>query len=226
MEADSRKLGLALCLVVGVAVVAVVFGLLAVGARATVTGDTPAERIESIKRIADERPWGASSALARAVREEPDLEVRRTALLALGGFIEGDHRALVDESAGDDSGALRGAAARALGRYGDAPAVDRLGKMVMADADPDVRMEALTGLGRCPTPKATALLFRAMETNSNPRVQMRALQVLLRRLQASHSTPPRPGTPEWARLVDFLRQTKTVTQALETLSNQGGEDRK
>jgi len=213
-------------IVTGVAalvVVGAVAGVAAFSARARVTGETVEERIDSIGMIADDRPWGAGDALAEAAAGEDSPAVRRAALIGLGRLADSDYRPVIDEASRHEDPQVRGAAASALGFFGDEVTLSRLGEMVADDDNERVRMEALEGLGRSPARKATALLFLAMEKNDNPKVQVKALHVLLRRLSAAHSSPPRPGTQKWHGLVEFIRQVKPVAEALKSIGEPGGE---
>ena len=205
------------------AIVGAVACVAAFSARARVTGETAEERIESIGMIADDRPWGAGDALAGAAAGEDSPAVRRAALIGLGRLADSDYRPVIDEASRHEDPQVRGAAASALGFFGDDETLNRLGEIVTGDKNERVRMEALEGLGRSPARKATALLFLAMEKNDNPKVQVKALHVLLRRLSAEHTNPPQPGTQKWNGLVEFIRQVKPVTEALQAIGEPGGE---
>ncbi|MHC4718046.1 MAG: HEAT repeat domain-containing protein, partial [Planctomycetota bacterium] len=139
------------------AVAAGVIALAAVGVFALngpdVDGRTPQERIDQIARLADRKPLGAADAIARAAVEDPDATVRQAALVALGRFVDRDHRPAVDAATKDPDPRARSGAAVTLGRYGDDRAADALGRLASEDPDQQVRLAAVTGLGRLDRPR-------------------------------------------------------------------------
>lgn len=155
----------------------------AVWPTAAVEGETPADRVDSIAKIADEEPLGAARALSQVVRSSrEDPTVRQAALVALARFPRKQYRPVVEEALGDPLAAIRASAANTLGTFAEDAAAsdsaaDRLGAMVLdrPDPDPTVRIGAIRGLGLCPSPKALAWLVRIAEQETTPAVHRQAV---------------------------------------------------
>ena len=187
--------------------------------RGQVAGDTPAEQIASICRLADERPWGAADAIAAAAGGKANPSVRKAALIALGRFTRARDRGIVDSATTDAAAEVRAGAALTLGVYGDGAAADRLGKLLATDPDEQVRLAAVTGVGRVGGDKAIVLLAEAMENNDNAKVQSRAMVVLLRQLKLRHPNPPDPGDKaRWGALVRKIRGMSPIQDAFKAVS--------
>ncbi len=212
---NRRRIGILLG--AALAVVAAVAAVSLRGRQARLTGQTPQERVESVCRLADEKPWGAAEVLARAATEEPHPDVRRAAVGALASFATPECRSAVEAGTRDVDRAVRAAAATTLGLYEDDAAAERLAAMVAGDADESVRLGAVQGLGRSDRPKAVAGLLAAIETNDNKRVRLAALAKLLHRLKAEIPDPPDPmrEPAKWRRIVEILHRTPAVKRALQ-----------
>ena len=207
-------LAIALFALAGVVVAAMSFG----GAR--ITGDSPQQRIASIYRLADEKPRGAGAVLARAAVEEPDAAVRRTAMLALGRFVDPQYRWAAEHAAGDDSSAVRTAAAATMGLYKDSRAAERLGEMA-SDPDREVRMAALAGLGQCPGDQAVVLLLRSAESSRDPQVRLQAAKSLLGRFHIGFTREMDPeDTRRWRGMIERIKRFDGVQRAHANLSAQ------
>ena len=105
-------------------------------------------------------------ALSKALLEDSDAEVRRSAAWALGQLE--DRRgtpALSSALRGDDAVEVRRTAAWALGQVEDASAVDALGD-ALDDTDEEVRSNALWALGQIESPEAVAPLTRVLRDGS------------------------------------------------------------
>ncbi len=95
--------------------------------------------------------------VAATERSEQEVEVRWAALGAIalladnmkakGQLAHADLHAVLMQAAGDEKAIIRSAAAFALGVMGDEPSLARL-EVMLADAHPDVRYNAATGLAR------------------------------------------------------------------------------
>ena len=210
----------------GVALLVVVTAAMGLMSRAKITGETPAERIACIGRLADEQPWGAALVIAEAAVAESDDEVRRAAVIALRKFAA-DHREAVEACTRDRSARVRAAAACTLGRLADADAARRLGRMLNdGKEDEAVRAAAAAGLADNDSPEATVLLVRTMEAHSIPNVQDHAAAVLVRkyaliRVKANPqaiSEFRRKQRANWLDLVEtvkMLSETKTAFEKLD-----------
>ena len=199
---------LASAVLVGVLVLAA-----AVAGRPSIAGDTPAERIKSICRLADQGRRGAGDVIARAAENDPSPEVRRAALLALQRFPQPRFRQVVETAARGETVEIRSAAVITLGAYGDAPAVDRLGELAMTDPQAEVRVAAVEGLERCAIDRAIVHLVEVMEKSDNPRVQQHARSAVLRRL----IWPPRNTRPQdrsmWLNDRELVKAQPVVIEA-------------
>jgi len=211
-DGTKHKWTIVFGIVAGAAVVAAA-ALSHWAAQGKVTGDTPAARIASIRRLADDRPPGAAVAVAGAI-DDPDAGVRRAALTVLAQFPEGYHRA-VGSRINDPVPAVRAAAAATLGMY-DEPDVAAALRRMLTDPVEEVRLGALTGLGRMDQPDATAALFAAAEGNDNVEVRRQAMRTLAARLKLRFETPPDPvKTPRrWRRALAQMRRMPPVRDAL------------
>lgn len=154
---------------------------MAITGRAKLVGDTPAERIACICRLADDRPWGAGGVIATAAAEEPDQRVRRAAVVALGRF-HPDHREVVEAATRDPSAEVRAAAAGTLGLWADTDAAKRLGEIFNdAGEDESVRAAAVAALYGNNCASATVLLVTAMENHPNQDLRDHASAVLVKK---------------------------------------------
>ena len=207
------KVGAAIAAIAAIAVVVVVTG----AGRARITGSTPRERIKSICRLADTRPWGAGDVLAKAAVEESEVRVRQAALVALARIVQPKYRAVVEQCTGDASPAVRASAVATLGRYADAASADRLGELVATDPDSTVRRAAVTGLGRNPDARATVWLVEAVEKNDRPMVQFVAIQEAYRRLGMRYIGEEPDRVPDWPKqaaiIAEYLKEFPAVGKA-------------
>jgi HEAT repeat protein len=181
--------------------------------RPKVEGDTPKQRGDSIVKLADERPAGADRAIA-AEAVHPDPTVRRVAMIGLGKFTTAQNRPTVEAGTKDQVPIVRAAAARTLGLYQDDAAADRLGEMLNNDPNDLVRLAAAAGLGQNNTAKATVLLVEAAEKSKDPRVQFRAMQVLLEKYNVHFVKPVDPeNRAYWKNLVEHVKRFGQVRDA-------------
>ncbi len=220
--ASTRRTGL-LYGAAGAVVLAVIALPMAVSSRARLTGKTPQERIACICRLADLQPRGAVEALAAAAINEPDVGVRRAALIGLGRFRSPAARRAVEDGTKDKSASVRAAAAATLGLCNDDDAAARLGDILAGDPQEEVRLSAVAGLGRIGRPKAVAVLVEAMERNDSTNVRREALVTLLKRFQAGFTRPPDPrDTAKWGELMRQVRRMPSVKAAMEDDGAAGG----
>jgi HEAT repeat protein len=186
-----------------------------------VTGDTPQERIQSICRLADERPRGAADAIAAAVND-PDAQVRRAAVMALGQFTRPKDRAAIDAAAGNADRAIGAAGARALGRYADAPAIDRLITMLRADASAEVRIESARALAATRQRRALEAVVDAMKRSELPAVQRAAFVALLRLQHCDCNNVPDPSNrAAWEQACEQVRIMTLVPKPPRDASAKG-----
>jgi len=205
-------------IVVVAAVVAAGATFILIGAfgRARIGGATPDERITSICRLADTKPFGAGDVLAEAAVREPDVRVRQAALIGLGRFVEPKYRATVEQSTQDASAPVRRAAAITLGLYDDGAAAARLGEVVRGDPAAEVRLGAVKGLGLCAASETLAWLMEAAEKDDAPDVQLQAIKELYAKFGAQYFGDP-SRVPDWpyeaAASVEYLKSFPGVQEA-------------
>lgn len=206
-------------LVVGAGVV----GLCVSGRNATIAGQTPEERIESISRLAAEQAPGAGKAIAGAASDDRDARVRCVALMALRKYARPETRGAIEQGTRDDVSKVRAAAAGTLGMYADAQAVERLGELLASDHADEVRLAAARGLARCNSRKADDLLVSAMRGNSSPVVQKRALTLLLEGTGVHLTPEPDPNNAAvWGRQVQKVLRHIQATRTSGTPGPQAG----
>ena len=204
----------------GVVVAAVAVGAILFGAfgRARIRGATPEDRITSISRLADAKPFGAGDAIAEAAVKDPDIQVRQAALIGLGRFAESKYRATVEQCTEDASASVRRAAAIALGQYGDEEAAKRLGQVVRGDPAEEARLGAVMGLGLCAAPETLAWLMEAAEKDGSPEVQLRAIKELYAKFGAQYYREL-DSVPDWrqeaAASVEYLKSFPGVKEAFQ-----------
>jgi hypothetical protein len=204
---------------VGAVVVAAGVALILIGmlGRARICGATPDERITSICRLADTKPFGAGDALAEAAVKESDVRVRQAALVGLGRFVKPKYRATVERCTQDASSLVRGAAASTLGLYDDEAAAARLGEVVRGDPAAEVRLGAVVGLGRCAASETLAWLMEAAEKDDAPDVQYQAIKELYAKFGAQYFGKEPRRVPDWpqeaAASVEYLKSFPGVQEA-------------
>ena len=122
-----------------------------------------ADVAESLAQLQDPR---AIAALARALREDENVEVRRTAAWALGQIEEEAAVApLAEALAGDRDTEVRRTAAWALGNIESPSGVAAL-TTAMRDSDAEVRASAIWALGQIEHPSAVAPLTVALRDDN------------------------------------------------------------
>jgi HEAT repeat protein len=178
-----------------------------------VTGETPQERVASVRRQAKRASAGQAGAIVAAAGD-PSPAVRRAAVVALGNLPDPRHRTAIEARLKDDDASVRSAAAAALGAYTDAAAAARLGTLLGEDPSEKVQMGAVVGLGRQVDAAAVVHLVEAMETGRTPRVRQRAFLVLTARLKVHFLDPPDPrDAAGWADLLRRVRSIRGVQKA-------------
>jgi len=196
---------------VGVVLALVLFKVLFFGP-AKVTGETPAERIACICRLADDQPFGAADAIAAAAAHDPDAAVRRAAVLCLGKFHHMSDWQLVEACTHDSAPSVREAAAMTLARYADTGAVDRLAQMVSDDGSEAVRLGALAALDLQASPAALVALLEIMEGSPETSSQVRACELLEKKFGIPVKPDPGDST-RWNHLVEMLKCFDEVQDA-------------
>ena len=213
-----------------VAVALVTAGVLTFG-RARVTGQTPTERVASVCRLADEQPLGAAGAIANTAKE-PDPNVRRAAMLALGRFVRAGHRPVVAEGTVDPSPRVRSAAAATLGLYRDDAGADRLGEMALSDSAPTVRAAAVDALEVHGSARAGEVLMGVVHGCESTWLRDRALAAVIELMSHHWPKGDRPWRParwnalrvELARLTVAARGSPIVAHDGKTYSLISGEE--
>lgn len=166
-----RSVNCALCLVF--------LALAVTGCSSKVTGNTPSERIASINKLADEKPWGAGKAIAAAINSESDPSVREAAISAIVNFPDSSYRSEVEKAAKDPSATVRMAAVRVMTIYKDDRAIDTLLQVMQSDPNSDIRSMACMSMAQIDKPIVAYHLMNLAETGNEPVSQAMALQMLL-----------------------------------------------
>lgn len=202
--------------------VAGVLAAIAIAAQLTghaeVTGDTSADRVASLGRLAGEEPRGAAAAIAAAATTDSDAEVRRAAVIALRKFAAG-RRETVESATRDQSPRVRAAAVSTLGGLADAPAARRLDEILKdANEDDSVRVAAAAALAGNDTPEATVLLVQTMEHHPIPKVRDHAVAVLIRKfgLVRVKAHPRAVGECRKADRAEWMDLVETIKMMSET----------
>jgi aminopeptidase N len=127
-------------------------------------------------RIATEKAKGA---LLAAV-SQPDSRVRAAVFTALSSYTKDPAVAsvLVGALHNDSSYAVEAAAARGLGKSGDAQAFDVLRAEVLSNPEADVMLAALAGLASINDSRAAAILLKYAQPGQPERIRMAALRQL------------------------------------------------
>jgi aminopeptidase N len=121
----------------------------------------------------------AKTALLSAVNQ-PDSRVRSGVFAALSHFARDPAiaRVLVSALRNDSSYAVEAAAARSLGKLGDAQAFDVLQAEVLSNPETDVMLAALAGLASTRDSRAVGILLEYAQPGQPERIRVRALSVL------------------------------------------------
>lgn len=216
MAISSRTywcVGLGVLVVVGVGV-----GIIALGRSAEIEGDTPAERIKSICRLADEQPRGAGQAIAAAAGGDADASVRCAAMVALGRFIESEHRPTIEAGLTDKDGAVRAAAAATLGLYADEPSVDKLGELLASQTDMELRVAAARGLGVSGHSKAIVRLLQTAEAPGDSKVRSVAMDELVQKFKWRSVGGGPENLKVWRNRIESVKCLPQVQQAFRDAS--------
>lgn len=121
------------------------------------------ERISSIYELRKGEPTADDETALRAYLEDPDGDVRATALFALAGIPVADAVELSLEALEDPEFFVRMTAARLLGELGDPVAVPALAERLRYDEDWHVRQRAAEALGRIGGPEAAEALTEGLD---------------------------------------------------------------
>lgn len=200
--------------VIGLVLVVIAVGLVAFFSRgAEISGDDPAQRIESIVRLANERPRGAADVVAEAAAADPEPSVRQAAVVALGGFAREEDRPVIEAATRDADPGVRRTAVRVLAAtYKDASAVEQVAEMAEQDDDAPSRDEA----------HAIVRLVQAMEAAS---VESRpALLAAAKKEFGIRSDVNCADDNEWARLLVGVKNAEGVADAFERVGEPLNQD--
>lgn len=199
--------------------------VMAMTGRAKLVGDTPAERIDCICTLADKQPWGAGDVIAAAATEEPDQQVRRAAVVALGKF-RPDYREVVEAATRDSAAEVRAAAVGTLGLWADTEAAKRLGEIFNdAAEDKSVRVAAVAALFGNKSATATVALVTAVEHHPDQGLRDHASAVLVKKhglvqVRAHHQAIAkyrRTYNKSWLDIVEFIKMKPETKSAFEQL---------
>jgi len=113
----------------------------------TACGPTTDERRSAIYDLKSQ-PTTENIETIRSWLEDPDRDVRATALNAMIGLAVADSADLATAALDDPDGFVRATAAKLLGDLGDARHADAIGRMLDSDPDPVARQRAAEALER------------------------------------------------------------------------------
>jgi len=183
-------------------------------ARAEVSGESPDERLASVRSIAARRPSGAADALARAAANDTSARVREAALAGLTHCLEPKHRSVVEDGTRDADAGVRAIAADTLGLYADSPSADVLIKLIQNDPDERVRLAACRGLARCDDPRSIVVLLETADKSKRKGIRLQAMKSLLVKFKGKLSEKRDPGNEAvWRDLVQRFKWDQRVRDA-------------
>ncbi|MHC4985575.1 MAG: HEAT repeat domain-containing protein [Planctomycetota bacterium] len=209
---------------IGLLLVVIAVGVVAFfSSGAKITGEGPDQRIESIVRLANERPRGAADALAEAAVSDPVPSVRRAAVAALGGFAREEDRAVIESATQDSDPGVRQTAVRLLATtYEDESTIDRVAEMADSDADPQARQAAVDVLADSDEAYAIVRLIQAME--AAPLESRRSLLTAVRQRFGILQDVDCADDDQWARLVVSLKDSDEIAAAFEQVGEPLNQD--
>lgn len=141
---------------------------------------TPAQKIEDLRIMADEAPQMAADQqeklaleLTQKIQVEEDTLVRAEIIKTMASFQTATANAVLTASVRDADRDVRIASCEAWNRKGGPEATRMLAELLHGDADLDVRMAAARALGKVNDPGAVKALGIALD-DPNPALQNRA----------------------------------------------------
>lgn len=170
------------------------------------------EKISSIYALKAE-PSEANQEEIRRSLDDPDRDIRATALNALVTLRVHDAAALARAGLLDEDPFVRATAAKLLGDSGDETDAQRLVAVLEADSDPIARLRSAEALQRVGGPLAVAGLTRAL---SDPDEHVRLAAV-----RAVRELDPESAKPALARLVLEDPMYEVRVQAARALGTTG-----
>ena len=145
---------------------------------------TPTERMEKMRELAKKASTMSPTeqeaeavALAKVIQKEDDPLIRAQIVRTVGAFDCPTATALMAASAKDSDRDVRVACCQAWAQRKGPEAMQMLSGMLSSDADVDVRLAAVRGLGELADPSTVVALATALE-DPNPAMQYRAVQSL------------------------------------------------
>ena len=202
---------------IGLLLVVIAVGIVAFfSGGADISGERPEQRIESIVRLANERPRGAADVLAETAVNDPDASVRRAAVASLGRFGREEDRAVIESATRDEDPGVRRTAVRLLAAtYEDESAIDIAAEMAAADTDPQTRGAAADVLADSDEAYAIVHLVRAMEIAT---VETRPLMLAaVRKRFGIRMDVDCADDDQWERLLVAIKNAEGVAAAFEQL---------
>jgi HEAT repeat protein len=140
----------------------------------TACGLTTDERRTSIYELKSQ-PTEENIEKIRGWLDDPDRDVRATALNAMVGLAVPDSADLATSALHDPDGFVRATAAKLLGDLGDAGHVDAIGRLLDGDPDPVARQRAAESLTRLGGDAVVPYLIRGL-ADPMERVRLAAVQ--------------------------------------------------
>jgi len=183
-------------------------------AKAEVVGETEAEAVKSVIRIADDLPRGAAEALTKAVLEDPRPTVRRAAVVGLNRLKRPEHRPVVEKALADEDPTVRAAAAKTLVFcHDDEDTVGRLVAVCLTEADPKVLKAATLALATSNDPLAVVALVQMLDKTDKKQLQQLAAETIKWKLKMRVAIPETIGSDAWQRVVTSMKFSDIVRNA-------------
>jgi HEAT repeat protein len=178
-------------------------------------GTPPEERRLSIYKLKSE-PTPENIDRIRASLDDPDRDVRATALHALVGLAVPDSGALALDALGDADGFVRATAAKLVGDLGDPDHVEAVRAVLSRDPDPVARQRAAESLTRLGGAGAVAALAHGL-SDPMERVRLTAVRGLAK-------LDPASAREELARLLHEDAVWEIRAEAAHALGLTGDPD--
>lgn len=200
--------------IVGLACLIAMGVVVLIPAKAEVAGETEAEAVQSVVRIADDLPRGAGDALAKAALEDPRPAVRRAAVVSLNRLKRPEHRPVVEKALADEDPTVRAAAAKTLVFcHDDEDTVGRLSAVCLTETDPKVLKAAALALAASDDPLAVVALVQMLGMTDRKDLQRLAAETVKWKLKMRVPIPEVIGSEAWQRVVTSMKFSDAVRNA-------------
>jgi len=162
--------------------------------------------------MAGQRPSDGGAELVKALGDA-DPSVRKAAAFALSSCLTEQNRPALIQATRDSQGEVRASAVVTLSLYNDKQAAQRLGEILVGDADETVKAFAASGLGMNQSPEAVVALMENAEKNPSLTTRRRAMKYVMARFSLKFWRDVDPLSSDWAGLVENLKSQKPIQDA-------------